>query len=49
MITKKTITIPNFIRIHADKAVLDSVQLALYVTICKMLGPELAKMRKRNN
>jgi len=38
---------PNFIRIHANKAVLDSVQLALYVTICKLLAPELRKLRER--
>lgn len=40
-------TISKFVREHADKSVLDSAQLALYVTICKLLQPELIKMRDR--
>jgi hypothetical protein len=40
-------TIPKFIRLHADKVALDSAQLALYVTICKLLHVELAKLRER--
>lgn len=44
---KKT-TIPKFIRLNVDKSVLDSIQLALYVTVCKLLEPELKRIRQRN-
>lgn len=43
---KKT-TIPRFSTVYKDKELLDNVQLALYVTICKLLAPELEKIRKR--
>jgi hypothetical protein len=41
-----TINVP-FLRRHADVAVLHSAQLALYVTVCKLLQPELVRLRKR--
>jgi hypothetical protein len=36
-----------FLRTHADKVVLESVQLNLYVTVCKMLKAELIRIRQR--
>lgn len=41
-------TIPKFMRVHADKAALDTAQLALYVTICKLLKSELDRILKRD-
>lgn len=37
-----------FLRTHADKVVLQSVQLNLYITVCKMLNAELTRIRQRN-
>lgn len=47
MITEPTIS--RFIRLELNKEVLDAVQIALYVTICKILEPELKKIRSRVN
>lgn len=38
-------TMYKFIRTHADRAAQDAAQLLLYVTICKLLKPELDKLR----
>ena len=44
--TKNLKKIPKFIRVHADKVALDNAQLALYVTVCKLLQPELKRRRE---
>lgn len=38
----------KFLKTHIDKAALDMVQMNLYITICKLLEPELMRVRLKN-